>query len=215
MLALGLLLLTDFTAIGSPGSRAQQPSARQIASTLTSRMSCADIEDVPAGFVEGYKRHQAATYHAFTAEEVSRFQSGQQPGQDLHMYGISLYSQSSTHGRQPAEGTVRISNFEQSSQAPFTEHMHHHPVNNLYTNPSARRRGFACIIMGLYICHTRNSAPSTKQQPYVCFCLWVWAARVCFVHQSGIVHTALLCYCTTAVAYLLLLHLSPRQWFRI
>lgn len=73
MLVLGLLLLTYFTAIAGLGG-VQQSTAR-IASIPTmspAPVSC-DIEDVPAGLVESYKRHTTATYHAFTAEEVSRY----------------------------------------------------------------------------------------------------------------------------------------------
>jgi len=52
---------------------ARAPAAAAVSCTST------DIEDLPAGLVEGYKRHQAATYHAFTAEEVRRY-SRNQPG---------------------------------------------------------------------------------------------------------------------------------------
>ena len=88
MLVLGLLSLAAFPVIAGLG-RVQQPTAtaRRIAAApamsparkaaaadaaAAAAVSCTDIEEVPAGLVEGYRRHQAATYHAFTAEEVSR-----------------------------------------------------------------------------------------------------------------------------------------------
>ena len=88
MLALGLLLLTCFTVISGLGG-VQQTTAR-IASVPAmsparkpTAVSCSDIEDVPAGLTESYKRHQAATYHAFTAEEVSRRSTWAAAGQEL------------------------------------------------------------------------------------------------------------------------------------
>lgn len=78
MLVLGPLLLAVFPVIAGLGGL-QQPTARRIASVpamsparkpTAAAVSCGDIEEVPAGLVEGYKRHPAATYHAFTAEEV-------------------------------------------------------------------------------------------------------------------------------------------------
>lgn len=75
MLVLGLLLLTHFPVIAGL-CRVQQPTAQMSPArkpTAAAAVSCGDIEDVPAGLVEGYKRHQAATYHAFTAEEVSSY----------------------------------------------------------------------------------------------------------------------------------------------
>eukprot|EP00752_Nemacystus_decipiens_P009795 g8744.t2 len=62
---------------GPAMSPARKPTAAAAAPpAATTAVSCGDIEELPAGLVEGYRRHQAATYHAFTAEEVGTIRVG-------------------------------------------------------------------------------------------------------------------------------------------
>lgn len=89
MLVLVLLLISISQAVAAfCVIRVQQSTAARTLRPLIPRMprsrevvhaaaapvaSCADIdiEELPAGLVEGYKQHQAVEYHAFIAEEVS------------------------------------------------------------------------------------------------------------------------------------------------
>lgn len=89
MLALALVLFTVLQAVAALGGIQQSiarptfwppiprmPRSRELVHAVAPVATCADIEELPAGLVEGYKQHKAVGYHDFTAEEVSR-QSGQ------------------------------------------------------------------------------------------------------------------------------------------
>ena len=70
MLALGLLLATVLPAVVAFGGHQRSTPLMAPAGRTPVTLSCTDIEDLPAGLVEDYKRHQAATYHAFTTDKV-------------------------------------------------------------------------------------------------------------------------------------------------
>ncbi|CAN0438824.1 unnamed protein product [Ectocarpus sp. 12 AP-2014] len=83
MLALVLTLVTVLRA--GLGTLAISTARPRFSTVLTmprslkplGAASCADdIEDLPGAFVRDYRQHQAVTYHAFTAEEVTMVRQG-------------------------------------------------------------------------------------------------------------------------------------------